>query len=100
MFKSLFSKYMTAFMLIILISFAILAAVISGSVRTYTLEHRERTMVQTAKAAELYLSQTFYDSGVGDFSQFIYYSSGDAAEYLTLLTDYPSDTSIFISNAA
>lgn len=100
MFKSLFSKYMTAFMLIILISFAILAAVISGSVRTYTLEHRERTMVQTAKAAELYLSQTFYDSGVGDFSQFIYYSSGDAAEYLTLLTDYPSDTTIFISNAA
>ena len=100
MFKSLFSKYMTAFMLIILISFAILAAVISGAVRTYALEHRERRIVQTAKAAELYLSQTFYDSGVGDFSQFIYYSSGDAAEYLTLLTDYPSDTTIFISNAA
>lgn len=100
MFKSLFAKYMTAFMLIILISFAILAAVISGSVRSYSIEHRERTMEQTARAAELYLSQTFYDSGVEDFSQFIYYNSGNASEYLTLLTDYSPDTTIFISNAA
>ena len=100
MFKSLFAKYMTAFMLIILISFAILAAVISGSVRSYTIEYRERIMAQTARTAELYLSQTFSDSEIEDFSQFIYYNSRAASEYLTLLTDYAADTTIFVSNAA
>lgn len=98
MFKSLFSKYMTAFMLIIMVSFTMLGAVIYVNVRGYMTDQREDIMEHTAGAARLYLEQamTQYD---GDFGQFIYYDGETLREYITMLTDYTGKLTIFVTNA-
>ena len=56
MFKSTFSKYMTAFILIILISFAMLSGIITSMIRTYSTEQKETQLVSTSTVISSYLN--------------------------------------------
>ena len=48
MFKSAFSKYLTAFIIIILLSFLMLSGIITSMIRTYVSEEKEASLVKTA----------------------------------------------------
>jgi uncharacterized protein YpmB len=47
MFKSVFSKYLLAFIAIILISFLMLSGIITSMVRTYAMENKENQLQKT-----------------------------------------------------
>lgn len=48
MFKSAFSKYLTAFIIIILLSFLMLSGIITSMIRTYISEEKEQALVKTS----------------------------------------------------
>ena len=97
MFKSLFSKYMTAFMLIILVSFTMLGAVTFTNLRSYIVAQREDAVEHTSEAARIYLEQSAAEDGSG-FSQFVYYRSDALRRYLSTLTDYFGNLTIIVTN--
>ena len=45
MFKSTFSKYMAAFILIILVSFLMLSGIITSMIKTYAMEDKENNLI-------------------------------------------------------
>ena len=89
---------MTAFMLIILVSFSMLGAVTFTNVRSYMVAQREDTVAHTAQAARMYLEQSAAGEE-GGFSQFVYYRSDALREYISLLTDYFGSLTILVTNA-
>ena len=62
MFKTTFSKYLTAFVLIIFISFLMLSSIITSMVRSYVTEDKEKKL-QTACTV---LSNHFADKNFDD----------------------------------
>ena len=48
MFKSAFSKYLTAFIVIILLSFLMLSGIITSMIRTYVSEEKELALAKTS----------------------------------------------------
>ena len=58
MFKSTFSKYMLAFIAIILISFLILSGIITSMIRTYSTEEKEKQLFSTSTAIAFQIERT------------------------------------------
>ena len=50
MFKSTFSKYLAAFILIILVSFLMLSGIITSMIKTYAIEDKENNLISTSEA--------------------------------------------------
>ncbi len=50
MFKSTFSKYLAAFIIIILISFLMLSGIITSMIKTYAMEDKENSLIATSDA--------------------------------------------------
>ncbi len=55
MFKSTFSKYLTAFILIILISFLILSGIITSMIKSYAMADKEEQLYSTSNAISSYI---------------------------------------------
>ena len=60
MFKSVFSRYVTAFMLIILTSFLVVLVVTSTSIGRFSNEVKESVVENTTDTAHSYLSSMLY----------------------------------------
>ena len=54
MFKSLFAKYITAFMLIIFVSFSILTAITTVMVNNYSIEAKSEIMSNSVRSSVEY----------------------------------------------
>lgn len=57
MFKSVFGKYLSAFICIIVVCFALLLAIVSGIVTQYASSMKEQSVVQIANALQKYLKE-------------------------------------------
>ena len=76
MFKSVFTKYITAFMLIIAISFVILALILCQMVGNFSSDTKSQTTRQSAETLSSYLNQHYLeDDDYEYFSQYIYFNS-------------------------
>ena len=62
MFKSTFSKYLTAFVLIILLSFLMLSGIITSMVRSYVTEDKENMLTSTSTTLASLLETEMLDS--------------------------------------
>ena len=71
MFKSVFAKYITTFILIIFISFSMMLSVIVSLVNNYSLNIRSEIAKSAAHSADAYLSIHFKESELYDFREFI-----------------------------
>ena len=71
MFKSVFAKYITAFILIIFISFSMMLSVIVSLVNNYSLNIRSEIAKSAAHSADAYLSIHFKESELYDFREFV-----------------------------
>lgn len=76
MFKSLFTKYIAVFMLIIVVSFAVLAFTVCSMVSTYALATNEDIVYRVANSSGGYLEEEFSaykreTFGLGEFKYFV-----------------------------
>lgn len=84
MFKSLFFKYITAFMLIIVVSFMLLIVIIGNIINGYSEQAKTELITNSAAAAYTYVDQN-YQKDV-PFSQYIEENGQFTAEILQALT--------------
>lgn len=63
MFKSVFSKYVSAFMIIILLSFIVVVVITSSAIGHYSKDVKEDIMTSSAEAAAAYISDRLESSG-------------------------------------
>ena len=68
MFKSVFSKYVTAFMLIILVSFLMVLIITATAIGRFSNDVKQDSVMNTADTSKLYFSSLLYSSGVKDLS--------------------------------
>ena len=66
MFKSVFSKYVSAFMTIIILSFAIVVVITVSVVGRFSAENKETVMNNCAEASRAYISSMLHSSGCED----------------------------------
>jgi len=73
MFKSVFTKFITAFLLIIIVSFLVLTSIIASQVNSYSISMREKSLKNAAYSMAIFVSHSFENEGIshpdlfGDF---------------------------------
>ena len=72
MLKSVFSKYLLTFLLIITISFFVLAGVICSMVTSYSGDAKRGAVEDGAQAVSDFLTGSYRESYSGSFSQYVY----------------------------
>ena len=97
MFKSIFAKYITTFMLIIFVSFVVLVSIVTGMVNSYAVTAKQQMLSNTARSAADFLgarTQTFSSSN--KFEQIILSSTQDVDRMLGALAAVDDDISILL----
>ena len=90
MFKSTFSKYMLAFVAIILVSFVVLSGIITSMIRNYATEEKENQLASTSAAIAYHMES----SGVEQMENYI--SSGVATDIIAPLIIVDRDINILV----
>ena len=68
MFKSVFSKYVTAFMLIILVSFLVVLVITATSIGRFSNDVKKEVVENTVETSKIYFSSLLYISGASELS--------------------------------
>ena len=97
MFKSLFFKYITAFMLIIVISFMLLIVIIGNIINGYSEQVKTELITNSAAAAYTYVDQSYQKDM--PFSTFMAQNEHPTAEILQALTVNADGITILITDA-
>lgn len=98
MLKSIFAKYVVAFMLIILFSFLIITLVISSLVVSYSTDAKSDVMETSAKAAATYVEGLFSHSAVESVEGVIKPSIDEAKKMLGIISEGADDLTILVSD--
>lgn len=84
MFKSVFTKYITAFMTIMLASFVLLGIIIMSTTSSASKELMKENVTRAQNAISGYVVSSYDASGTEDFSSFIYFGDLDG-EFTSVL---------------
>jgi len=99
MFRSLFTKYISAFMIIIALAFGILAVILYGMTESYSREAKADIVARTADTLTATLESGFRQSETADFNQFIYFRREQFAFIITALAEYNEDIIILLADS-
>lgn len=99
MFKSVFTKYVTAFMLIIAVSFIILALILCQMVTTFSTDSKAQMSERMANTLTDFISERYHEDGSYDFSQYIYFNRDSLEPFVSALADFNEDVLVFVSDA-
>ena len=98
MFKSIFTKYIAAFMSIIIVSFAVLAFIVGSMAVSHSVRERESITTESAQTVKDYLENEFSQSEANDMQLFIYYNHAKLRRTLTLFTSYEKDLLLLLAD--
>lgn len=98
MYKSLFTKYITAFTLIIVVSFTIMATIVSSTVSSYTSDVSKDQLHRTAESVQLFIEKDFANSTQGVFNNYVYYNLNYIQNMLENFGLFDENTLIFITD--
>ena len=99
MFKSIFTKYMTTFMLIIIASFIMLASVISTMMVNYYSDASRNRLTSTAEAVRTLVQKRMDYTGTDTMRDYLTVNSNEVGAYFTVMTRYmDEDVSLFLTD--
>ena len=96
MFKSLFAKYVTAFMLIILSSFLVIILIISSIIVSYSGNEKTSIMENSAQASATYVEGLFQRSALSDIRSAVNVSREQVEEMLGVISDNTEDITLLV----
>ena len=99
MFKSVFTKYLAVFMLIITLSFLILALIISSIANDFAIQTKQEGITRTSKAIVSFLVRGYDGEDAEGFSSYLTENKESIDSVLTASLFY-SDTCIFVTDAS
>ena len=98
MYRSLFSKYLSAFLLIIVVAFSILVAVIGSMMSDYTNEVNGEVLSRVAERSKEYFEIEYYESGKSNFNQYVYYESNIIRRMMSTMSVFSDNSFIFVTD--
>lgn len=98
MFKSIFAKYVTAFMLIILSSFLVIIFIISSIIANYSTDEKMNIMENSANASSTYIEGLFKYSALDDIGSAVNVSVTEVTQMLGTISANTDDLTVLISN--
>ena len=98
MFKSIFAKYVSAFMLIILSSFLVIIFIIASIISNYSTDAKSDVMENSAKATCTYIESLFRASGSEGIAETVDASRKSVISMLTVIAEGADDVTILISD--
>ncbi len=98
MFKSVFAKYISAFMLIILVSFLIIIAVITSIISNYSKDNKENIVQNAANSSSIYIQNKFESGAQNDIVALAETYSDDIEAVFTAISSNGEDMTIFMTD--
>lgn len=99
MFKSVFTRYFTIFMVIILVSFTILGLIYASSSASYSQNIKKESMRSTRDSLLSYLSSGYSASGTTDFGRYVYFSASDISPIVRhIITAVNNDIFVLVTS--
>ena len=99
MFRSIFTKYITTFMLIIIVSFVMLASIISTMIVNYYTGTSEEQLSSAANSISYLIQKRLADSGSDTLRDYVISNSAEVGAYFSALTQNYNDMSIFLTDS-
>ncbi len=98
MFRSLFTKYITVFMLIIIVSFIIQISIISTLIGSYSTTSKELSLSRASDVITGFLSSDYSGRGSGDFGRYVVENSTSINGTLGMTMEYAGDLSVVVTD--
>lgn len=98
MFKSVFAKYITTFILIIAISFCMMLSIILSLVADYSTSVRTEIVQSAARSSEAYLELKFERSEFDNFDDFIANNKSDVVDVITSVANSYDGVSVMLAD--
>jgi len=86
MFKSIFTKIIVVFSLILLMSFLVLTSILTSLVNTYNVDVKMNAMADAAYSVSVYLHQDYFSSGLTNFDDYLYTRGSSIMPAIDLLS--------------
>lgn len=99
MFRSIFTKYITAFIAITIVSFTVLSVIVGMMMAKFYTETNKKTLETVSKTAHDYLEQRLNAEG-STLNEFIDEHEGELKAYIASVTKYHSDVAVFVCDSA
>lgn len=96
MFRSVFTKYISVFMLITVTGFLILTVILCAMLDSYSADAKTQILERTAEVVSATLENSFEASEARDFNRYVYYNRDEIEQLTTALAGYNEDVRIFI----
>lgn len=100
MFKSVFAKYITVFMVIIIVSFSVLVAIISTVVNNYSVNAKADLVSQSAHTAAAYIEEKLLQTGMNDFTEFATVHEADVSLMMKAVSSTSEDFTLLLTDNA
>ena len=98
MFKSVFQKYVTAFMLIILTSFMVVLVITATAIGRFSNENKKEAVINSVNTSATYFSTMLYSSEANGFSDLDEHERLSATEMLNHISLNVSDISTIVTD--
>ena len=98
MFKSVFAKYITAFMVIIIVSFAVLIGIISTVVNNYSVNAKADLVAQAAHTAAAYIEEKLQQTMGNDFVEFAAENEADISLMMQAVASTSEDITLLLTD--
>ncbi len=98
MFRSLFTKYITVFMLIIIISFIIQITIISTLIGSYSDTSKEMSLSRASSSITEFINDDFGGAEWTSFRQYVGQNSQSIVGTFKMMMTYAGDMSVVITN--
>lgn len=100
MFKSVFIKYITAFMLIILVSFIMIIAIITAIIGGYSEDAKADIMETAANSSSTYLEGKLSSGELSDMSSLLASESEDIETMLSVVASNTEDLTVLLTDTS
>ncbi len=98
MFKSVFAKYVSAFMLIILVSFSIIIAIITSIIANYSKDTKVGIMEVAANSSSLYMHNRIKNSDNNNVEELTKLHGEDIAQMFSVISANGDDLTVILTN--
>ena len=100
MFKSVFAKYVLAFMLIILISFLIILSTITSIIGNYSRDTKEDIMENASRLCAVYLGDKLENTGINDMQSLATIYRSDIEDMFSIIALGNDDLTILLTDTS
>lgn len=96
MFRSVFTKFVSLFMLILLASFLVLSTILTSLVNTYNIDVKTHSMANVSYSASIYIRDQFIKSECKDFTEYLHKEKEQIMPVIDLLSTNVENMTLWV----